>query len=339
MRIAIDAMGGDFAPQATVAGAIRAARKTSSEIVLVGVESVLERELDGVEGGVPDNVTIHHAPDIIESSEAPALALHRKKNTSISVACRLVHRGEADAVVTAGNTGAALVATKVVLRSLPGVDRPAIATFLPNPKGVTVLLDVGANVDCRPRHLYQFAVMGRMFAQRTLGVPNPTVGLLNIGEEAGKGNELSRVAHTLLEARADDLNFFGNCEGTELYTGHVDVVVCDGFVGNVILKVSEGLGSSLMSLLRRELSQNLSSRMGIVLSRKGLKSFRKKIDYEEYGGAPLLGVQGVVIICHGKSSLRAIAHAVHEAERAVARKINEHIVEALAQGMPNGAEN
>lgn len=338
MRIAIDAMGGDFAPQATVAGAVRAARQTSSEIVLVGIESVLKENLERVEGGAPANIIIHHAPDMIESTEVPTLALRRKKNASISVACRLVHRGEADAVVTAGNTGAALVAAKVVLRSLPGVDRPAIATFLPNPKGVTVLLDAGANVDCRPHHLYQFAVMGRMFAQHTLGVPNPTVGLLNIGEEKGKGNELSRAAYTLLDSCADELNFLGNCEGTELYTGHVDVVVCDGFVGNVILKVCEGLGSSIVTLLRRELSQSLLSRISTILSKKSLKKFRKKIDYEEYGGAPLLGVQGVVIICHGKSSLRAIANAVQEAERAVARKINDHIVEALAKGMSAGAE-
>ncbi len=331
-------MGGDFAPQATVAGAVRAARETASELVLTGVESVLKGELNRIEGGVPSNVSVQHAADIVDPAEPPTLALRRKKNASIFVACRLVRNGEADAVVTAGSTGAALVASKVVLRSLPGVDRPAIATFLPNPKGVTLLLDVGANVDCRPRHIYQFAVMGRMFARHTLGVPNPAVGLLNIGEEAGKGNEMSRAAHTLLKAHEDELNFRGNCEGTDLYTGYADVVVCDGFVGNVILKVCEGLGSSMAGLLHRELNQNLMSRMGIVLSRKALKSFREKIDYEEYGGAPLLGVQGVVIICHGKSSWRAIYNAVHEAERAVARKINEHIVEALANGVPEVAD-
>jgi len=338
MKIAIDAMGGDYAPQATVAGAVQAARETAAEIVLVGIESVLEGELGRVEGGIPGNISIHHAADLIDPGDPPTIALRRKKNASIFVACRLVRRGEAEAVVTAGSTGAALVASKVVLRALPGVDRPAIATYLPNPKGVTILLDVGANVDCRPRHLYQFAVMGRMFSKQALGVPNPTVALLNIGEEAGKGNELSRSAHALLDSRGEELNFAGNCEGTELYTGHIDVVVCDGFVGNVILKVCEGLGSSMASLLRRELGRNMLSRVGIVFSRKGLKSFREKIDYEEYGGAPLLGVQGVVIICHGRSSSRAISNAVHEAERAVARKINEHIVEALANGVPNSAE-
>jgi len=334
MRIAIDAMGGDYAPEATVAGAVDAARNTSSEIVLVGIESVLDRELGRVDGTVPENVTVRDASDLIDPGEPPTLALRRKKNASIFVACRLVRRGEADAVVTAGSTGVALVASKVVLRTLSGVDRPVIGTFLPNPKGVTVLLDVGANVDCRPRHLYQFAVMGRMFAQHALGVPNPTVGLLNIGEEAGKGNELSRAVHALLDERADELNFCGNCEGTDLYTGRIDVVVCDGFVGNIILKVSEGLAGSMAALLRRELGRDWLSRMGMVVSRKGLRSFRKKIDYEEYGGAPLLGVRGVVIICHGRSSLRAIANAVHEAERAVARKINDHIVEALARDSP-----
>ena len=330
LKIAIDAMGGDFAPQATVEGAVRAARITSADIVLVGVESVLRDELVRVEGGVPPNVTVRHASQIIDCNEPPTLALRRKKDSSLVVACRLVRDGEADAVVTAGSTGAALVGSKVILRTLPGVNRPAIAAFLPNPKGVTVLLDVGANVDCRPSHLYQFGVMGRIFAQHVLGVPNPSVGLLNIGEEAAKGNELTRAAHALFEEHADQLHFIGNSEGNELYTGRVDVVVCDGFVGNVILKVCEGLAGSISNMLRHEMTRGLISKLGVLLSKRGIMRFRNKVDYEEYGGAPLLGVQGTVTICHGRSSAKAIANAVTEAERAVARGINGHIVAALA---------
>jgi glycerol-3-phosphate acyltransferase PlsX len=333
MKIAIDAMGGDFAPQATVAGAVRAARETSAEIILVGVEAMLRAELSKVEGGVPENVSVRHASQVIECTEPPTLALRSKKDSSIVVACRLVRDGEADAVVTAGSTGAAVVASKVILRTLPGVNRPAIATFLPNPKGVTVLLDAGANADCRPGHLYQFAVMGSIFSHHVLGVPNPSIGLLNIGAESSKGNELTRAAHALLEKHNNTLNFLGNSEGNDLYTGRVDVVVCDGFVGNVILKVCEGLAGSVTNLLRQELTRGLASKLGGFLMKQGLLRFRNKIDYEEYGGAPLLGVQGTVTICHGRSSSRAIANAVNEAERAVARGINDHIVEALANGV------
>lgn len=330
MRIAIDAMGGDFAPQATVDGAVRAARSSSTEILLVGPEDTLREKLAEVKDGAPQNISVRHASQVIKSTEVPTLALRRKKDASIVVACRLVRNGQADAVVTAGSTGAALVGAKIILRTLPGVDRPAIATFLPNPKGVTVLMDVGANADCRPRHLYQFAVMGRIFSQYVLGVPNPSVGLLNIGEESGKGNELTRAAYKLFEKHRDQLYFLGNTEGNNLYTGHVDVVVCDGFVGNVILKVCEGLAVSMGNLLKQELTRSVASRLGCLLSRRSLQRFRNKIDYEEYGGAPLLGVQGTVTICHGKSSPRAIANAIHEAERAVARGINDQIIKALA---------
>jgi glycerol-3-phosphate acyltransferase PlsX len=315
MRIAIDAMGGDFAPRQIVGGALGAARHLGCGLVLVGRREAVERELERHDIGGLD-VRLVDAPDVIAMAEPPAAALRRRPGASIRVAAELVARGEAAALFSAGNTGAAVVAARSAFGMLPGVDRPALATTVPTRgRRPAVLLDSGATVECRPQHLVQFAVMGTVFARVALGIEHPRVGLLSIGVEETKGNELTRETHRLL--KDGPLNFIGNVEARDAYSGEADVIVCDGFTGNVALKVSEGLVETVEHLLREELSRTFTTRMGYLLSRRAFRRFRKRVDDAEYGGAPLVGVAGLCLVGHGRSSANAVRSAVTLAARFV----------------------
>jgi len=315
VRIAVDAMGGDFAPRTVVDGALAAARHLDIGLLLVGSETVLRDELarHAVEAASLD-VRLVHAPDVVGMSESPAQALRRKPHASIRVAAEAVARGEAVALVSAGHTGATVMAAHGAFGMLEGVDRPALAVIIPTrTERPAVLLDAGANVECRPQHLLQFGVMGAVYAHVALGVDRPRVGLLSIGEEATKGTDLVRDAHRLLAATS--LNFIGNVEGRDVYAGHADVIVCDGFTGNVALKISEGLVETVEELLGEELASTFSGRVGFLLSRRAFRRFRRRVDYSEYGGAPLLGVAGICIVGHGRSSAKAVRNAVVTAYR------------------------
>jgi glycerol-3-phosphate acyltransferase PlsX len=270
-----------------------------------------------------------HASEVVTMDDAAAKAFRRKRDSSIRVAARLVREGKADGLISGGNTGAVMTTVKIVLGMLEGVDRPALAAVFPTSQGkAAVLLDVGANVDCKPHHLAQFAVMGEVYYRVIFGVENPRVGLLSIGEEEHKGNDLTREALALLKQLP--ANFVGNVEGRDLYNGRVEVIVCDGFIGNVALKISEGLIEAVSSLLKEALSSTLSSKVGYVLSRRAFQNFKKRVDYSEYGGAPLLGVRGVCIICHGGSNANAIKNAIRVAAEFAKGKVNENIERGLA---------
>jgi len=329
MRVAVDAMGGDHAPREVVVGAVQAARTLGVDVTLVGPTRLLEEELRHA-GGAP-GVRIEEAPEVIEMAEAPAMALRRKRRASIPVAVDLVHRGEADAMVSAGNTGAAMAAALFGLGRVEGIDRPAIAAALPTTRGRAILVDVGANVDCRPKHLVQFAVMGSVYA-RVLGIPEPRVGVLSNGTEETKGNDLVIRAGELL--RQSGLRFIGNVEGREFFDGVADVVVCDGFVGNLVLKFGEGLALGIFTLLREELTRGVRVRLGVLLAAPGLRAVRRRMDYTEYGGAPLLGVNGVCIISHGSSKAKAIRNAVALA----AESVRARMVDAIREDVGRLAE-
>ncbi|HXX38308.1 MAG TPA: phosphate acyltransferase PlsX [bacterium] len=320
MRVAVDAMGGDHAPREVVAGAVQAARTLGVKVILVGQARVLEQELRHTGGA--RGVRIEDAPEVIAMAEAPAMALRRKRRASIPVAIDLVRRGEADAMVSAGNTGAAMAAALFGLGRVEGIDRPAIAAAVPTTRGRAILVDVGANVDCRPKHLVQFAVMGSVYA-RVLGISEPRVGLLSNGTEETKGNDLVIRAAELL--RQSGLRFIGNVEGREFFDGVADVVVCDGFVGNLVLKFGEGLALGIFALLREELTRGPRVRLGVALAAPGLRAVKRRMDYTEYGGAPLLGVSGVCIISHGSSQAKAIRNAVALAVESV----RAHMVDAI----------
>jgi glycerol-3-phosphate acyltransferase PlsX len=313
IRIAVDAMGGDHAPTVIVDGAVAAARHLDAGIALVGPAAELERAVAAHRDASKLGITIVDAPDVIGMTEPPAVALRRKPRASIRVAAELVARQEAVALVSAGHTGATVMAAHAAFGMIPGVDRPALAATIPTRERPAVLLDAGANVECRPQHLLQFGVMGSVFAHVAFGTERPGVGLLSIGEEAPKGNELTREAHRLLKAAP--LNFIGNVEGREIYSGLADVVVCDGFTGNVVLKTSEGLVEVVEGLLGDELRGTFSSQVGYLLSRRAFRRFRRRVDYSEYGGATLLGVAGLVIVGHGRSSAKAIRNAIAMAYR------------------------
>lgn len=314
-RIAVDASGGDHGPSVVVPGAIAAARQLEgSAVVLVGPEDEIRREIDAA-GAQDLDLRVVHAPDTIGMDESPAAAVRRKTESSIAVGARLVRDGEADAFVSAGSTGAVTAAATLIIGRLPGVQRPGIATVLPSQKGVSLVIDMGANVDCKPRHLMQFAAMGKIYARSVLGLEDATVGLLNIGEEPGKGNELTQAAHELLGAHEPD--FVGNIEGKHLFEGRATVVVCDGFVGNVVLKILESFGGFLLSSFREQIRGNVRATLGAGMLKPSMKEFAKAFDYAEYGGAPLLGCRGVVIIAHGRSSAQAITNAIRVADRGV----------------------
>ncbi len=319
MKIAVDAMGGDFAPKEIVAGAILATKRYDCEIVLVGDQAQIQKELDKTYPQWRDSsITIHHASDVIGMDEHPGVAVRRKKDSSIVVATRLVKEGVCDAVVSAGNTGAAAASALFILGRIKGIDRPSIATPIPTGKGgVTLLLDSGANVDCKPKHLCQSALMGSIYAKCILTKENPAIGLLNIGEEPTKGNEQAQTTYVMLKAMKT-INFKGNAEGRDIPTGQFDVVVCDGFVGNIVLKFAEGLAKTLMNLAKNAIKNGgILAKIGAALLMPALKKLKKDIDVSEYGGAPLLGVNGCCIISHGSSNAKSICNAIKQAHKYV----------------------
>lgn len=330
-RIAVDAMGGDFGPEIVIPGAVRAARERDLALVLVGDEAKVKAALARIPGQELDGLRIEvvHAAEVAEMHDKPSDVVRRKKDASIAVACRLVREGRADGVVSAGNSGATLACGMFIVGRLDGVERAAFASVMPTEKRPMVLLDVGANVDVRPLHLFQFGIMADVLARTVLGIARPRVGLLSIGEEEGKGNEQVREAYDLL--RQSSLNFIGNVEGRDIFTGNVDVVVCDGFVGNVCLKLSEGLAKSIGRMLKAELLRDWVSRLGTLLTMGALKRFRRLTDYAEYGGAPLLGLKGIVIVCHGASSERAIQRAVEMAATFIESKAGEQLAAGIVQ--------
>ena len=326
--IAVDAMGGDLGPSVVVPGAIEAARQTGAKILLVGNEAILDGELSRL---APTGVELEivHAPEVAGMDEKPSDILRRKKNASIQVACRLVRDGAAQGVVSAGHSGASVACGMFIMGRIPGVERPALASLLPTEKEPVVLLDVGATVDCKPYNIFQFGLMGNAFARDILNKDTPRVGLLSIGEEEGKGNNQVKEAYELFKL-AQTLNFTGNIEGRDLFTGDVDVAVCDGFVGNVALKLSEGLGMSLSRVLKRELlSSGILPKLGSLLAKSAFKRFAKVVDYAEYGGAPLLGLQNISIVCHGRSNSKAICSATRMATLFVEKETNQRLMEAI----------
>lgn len=328
VQVALDAMGGDRGLEVNVEGAVLAAREFGIAVLLVGFEEEIQRQLRLHDTrGLP--LSVRHAPEAVEMGESPSAAVRRKKHSSIRIGLDLVKRGEADAFVSAGNTGAVMATALVVLGPLPGVERPAIAVVVPTLTGRAVLLDAGANVDSKARHLVQFAIMGNVYARDFLGLPRPRVGLLSIGEEESKGNELTREAFKELEDEAS-LNFIGNVEGRDVFNGNSDVIVCDGFIGNVALKISESVLDAMFTLLREELGRNLRGKAGSFLLLPAFKRFRRRVDPSEYGGAPLLGVNGVCVISHGRSTGRAIKNAVRAAGECVTNKVIPHIREGIA---------
>ncbi len=321
-------MGGDRGPAVTVEGAVAAAREFGARVLLVGDERVLREQLQRHDvAGL--GLEVRHAAEAVEMGESPMVAVRRKKQSSIRIGLELVKRGEAESFISAGNTGAVMAAALLLLGALPGVDRPAIAVITPTVSGRAVLLDVGAMVDCKPRHLVQFAIMGNVYAQDVLGCARPRVGLLSIGEEESKGNELTREAFKELEGERS-LQFIGNVEGRDVFSGSADVVVCDGFTGNVALKISEGLADAMIHLLREEFQSGLRARIGSLLLMPSFRRFRRRIDPDEFGGAPLLGVTGVCIISHGRSPAKAIKNAIRAAGDCVGNKLIQHIREGIA---------
>jgi glycerol-3-phosphate acyltransferase PlsX len=320
-------MGGDHAPFVTVKGAVLAAREYGLKVVLVGQQSVLEKELSR-HGEIPKGVTLHHASEVVGMDEPAAVTIRKKKDSSIGVALDLVKRKEADAFVSAGNTGAAVVATVLTMGLLKGIERPGIAIAYPTLKGHSVLIDIGANIDAKPEHLLQHAVMGSIYFNYLFHEPSPSVGLLNIGEEDTKGPDFMKETHKLLGG--GPVNFIGNVEGRDIFNGKVDVIVCDGFVGNIVLKVTESLTESTNILLRREIKAGgLLTMLGGLLIKSGLSRMRERLDYTEFGGAPLLGTNSVCIIGHGSSSAKAIKNAIRVAGEFVTQRVNEHIQETL----------
>ncbi|MHB9094872.1 MAG: phosphate acyltransferase PlsX [Eubacteriales bacterium] len=335
MKIVVDAMGGDYAPIETVKGAVLAARELGIEIILVGDEHKIKFEL-AAHDTTNLLISVVHAEEVIEMGEPPAVAIRKKKNSSIVVGTRLVKDGLGDAIVSAGNTGAAMGSALLGFGRIKGIHRPAIASVLPTIKGITLILDIGANAVCDPQNLMQFAVMGNIYSNKILGVDKPRVGLLNIGEEETKGNPVYLEAFQLI--KECNLNFIGNVEGREITGGVADVIVCDGFVGNVVIKFGEGLARDLMSMIKEELRKNVFVKIGAALVFSQAKGLKKRIDYAEYGGAPLLGVNGVCIICHGSSDSRAIKNSIRFAKECVAIDVVKSIKESIGENL-NGDDS
>ena len=321
VKIALDAMGGDYAPSEIVKGAVEAVEKKYAEVVLVGIESEIKKELakyPAVKG-----ISIKHAPEVIAMDEVPATAVRKKKNSSMVVAADMVKQKQVQGMVSAGSTGAQMAAGIMNIGRIKGINRPAIATLLPTLDGPKLLLDVGSNMDSKPENLLQFAHMGSLYVEKLLGKNKPKIGLVNVGAEKTKGNQLTIATYELLEQ--SNLNFVGNIEPRDIPKGIVDVMVCDGFVGNCLLKFAEGLASGFGTLLKRELTKNVVRKMGALVLAPGLKDFKKQFDYSEQGGAPLLGINGVSIICHGSSNSKAICNAI----RVAARSYENNLVEAI----------
>jgi glycerol-3-phosphate acyltransferase PlsX len=325
LKIAVDAMGSDRGPSVEIEGAVQAARQYGIRIVLVGQEERIRDLLQMHDTrGLP--IEVVHASEVISMGDAAATAARRKKESSIHVAARLMRDGAVAGIVSAGNTGAVMATVKMIMGTLAVVDRPALSTVLPTQKQKpAILLDVGANVDCKPHHLEQFAIMGDVYSRAIFGVRRPRIGLLSIGEEDSKGNELTKEAFKSLK-RAP-INFIGNVEGRDIFTGDVDVIVCDGFTGNVALKLSEGLYEAFASMLKQELQKTLSAKVGAIFAQNAFRQFKHRLDYSEYGGAPLLGVKGITIVCHGRSNANAIKNAVRVADEFCRHNVNR-VIEA-----------
>ncbi len=327
MRIGLDAMGGDTAPKSPVKGAIEAVNEFGYEVTLIGKESEINKYLAG-ESYPKDKIKIVDTPEAIGMSEPAAMSVRKKRKSSIVIGTDLLKKGEFDAFVSAGNTGAVVCAATLSLRPLPGVDRPGIAVIMPTLEKPSMVIDVGANIDPKPLHLLQYGIMGDAFSKHILDKKEPTVALLNIGEESSKGTDFTREAHVMLNE--SKLNFIGNIEPKDVYKGKADVIVCDGFIGNVFLKVTEGFGEAAGSLLKRELkNSNIFTKFGALLMLPALKRLKKKVSADEYGGAPLMGVDGTVIIGHGSSDAKAIKNAIRAAAENITQKVNEHVVEEL----------
>ena len=325
-KIALDAFGGDYAPEEIVEGALLAAELEGISVILTGDEHRLRSLVGGKAGS--NRIEIVHAPEVVQMDEEPVAAVRSKRDSSLVRGAQLVRQGEAQALVSAGSTGATLAAALFNIGRIKGVERPAISTILPTAAGFTLVLDVGANVDCRPSQLVQFAQMGSIYAAEVLKVPNPRVGLLDVGHEPGKGNQLAKEVYSLLQQTS--LNFIGNVEGREVPGGHVDVVVCDGFLGNVVLKFAEGLSSTLLNMIKEEAKRSLVATAGALLMKPGFRRLKKRMGPNEYGGAPLLGINGVVIIAHGGSNAKAIYNALRVAREGVQNRYVEIIAERMA---------
>jgi phosphate acyltransferase len=325
VRIALDVMGSDLGASELVAGAVLAANESSSQITVIGDKREIKNALDSA--GNPGSISVVPATQIVTMEDSPFDAVRKKTDSSVVVAFELLKKGKVDAVVSAGNSGAIMASAIKFLGRLKKVSRPGIAGIFPTLKGPVVMMDVGANVDCRPKHLYQFGVMASAFSRVMFDVETPKVGLLSIGEEGGKGNTLVKGARELFDKSS--LNFIGNVEGRDTFQGDVDVIVCDGFVGNVCLKLSEGLAEAILSMLGDELGRTLKSRCGYMLAKGAFRNFKKRVDYAEYGGAPLLGFNGVGVICHGRSSRVAIKNAIRVADELARNKVNDHIQNML----------
>ena len=327
MKIALDAMGGDFAPDVTVAGAIEAVSEYDVEVILVGDRDRLNEVLR--DKRYPANrISIYHASEVAGMDESPVTVLRKKKDSSIRKAVELVKNGQADAAVSAGHSGVAMAMGLFLLGKVPGVDRPAIATIMPALAGSFVLIDAGANVDCKPENLLQFAYMGNAYYKAIFNEPSPKIALLSIGEEDTKGNELTKESFKLLKGRKG-LNFIGNIEGKDVFTGRANVIVCDGFIGNIVLKTSEGLAETILKMLKREIANVATGKLGYLMIKPAIRNFKKRTDYDEYGGAPLLGINGTCIISHGRSSARALKHAIRVAAEMSRQRVHETIATTL----------
>ncbi len=324
--IAIDVMGGDFGPSVVIPGALKAAREDDLSLILVGRDIDIRDELEKYQYEDLD-IEVVHADDVAEMSDKPSYILRRKKNTSISIACNLVKENRAQGVVSAGHTGVTLATSMFSIGRIKGIDRPGLASVIPREGLPLILVDVGANIDTKPRHLVQFAIMADIFAKSVLNIENPPVGLLNIGEEQGKGTAEINEAYLLLKKTS--LNFIGNIEGRDLFTDRVNIAVCDGFVGNIALKLCEGFGKAITRAMRRELSKGLLCRIGGFLAKGAFKRIMRRYDYEEYGGAPLLGLKGCVIVCHGSSSSKSICQAIKMAAQFISMKVVDKIREQV----------
>ena len=331
MKIVVDAMGGDYAPSAAVEGAVLAAREFGAEIILTGIKEQVSAELGKFADASRLPVEIIHAEEVVSMEDSPSKVVRGKRKSSIKVGLDLVKDGKAKAFVSAGNTGAVLAYSTLILRPLKGVDRPAIAIQLPSLQGSSILLDAGANVDCKVIQLFQFGIMGHVYAKYILGKKQPRVGLLSIGEEDSKGNEMTKEVFQML--KKSHINFTGNVEGKEVYRGNADVIVCDGFIGNVALKISESLAEMIGVSLKNIFKSSLLSMLGYLLLKPKFNQFKKSVDYSETGGAPLLGVNGIVIIAHGSSSPKAIKNAVRKAGELIEKRINEHIHEDIEENI------
>jgi len=329
MQIAVDAMGGDHAPQSPVEGAVRAATEDGTSIFLVGDRARVEAELARLGVAGHRRLEVIHAEEVVGMNEPAITPIRKKRRSSIRLCAELVKEGRAQAMVTAGNTGAAMISAKMIIGTVSGVDRPALAAVLPNMNGRTVLLDVGANVDSKPIHLREFAVMGHFYAQEVIGTPSPRIGLMSIGEEEGKGNDVTREVFKVLKTTG--LNFLGNVEGRDVFNGNADVIVCDGFVGNVILKSAEALAEMIFRMLREEVESSARTKAGYVLAKPAFDRFRQRTDYREFGAAPLLGVNGGCFIGHGRSNPRAIQNAIRRAVEFSAAQLDRKIHDKIAE--------